>query len=106
MLEKMDDFFNSRLKGYEEHLLNEIASSKIFYPFTLPLEKNTTILDLGCGTGLELTYYFPMNPTSNVIGFDTLLTIQHEKEALIQGGFSFVEILNSFGATYILKAIK
>ena len=28
------------------------------------------VLDLGCGTGLELEYYFPRNPAARVTGID------------------------------------
>ena len=34
MLEKMGDFFEARLKGYEEHQLTNIDSAREFYPFT------------------------------------------------------------------------
>lgn len=50
-----------------------IASAKEFYPFTakhLPMDKNVSILDLGCGTGLELGYYFELNPTARITGID------------------------------------
>lgn len=73
MLEKMEDFFNHRISGYEQHQLNEIESAQEFYPFTadcLPANKDTVILDLGCGTGLELEYYFKRNPTAKVVGID------------------------------------
>lgn len=73
MLEKMDDFFNNRIDSYEEHQLNMIDSAKEFYPFTakhLPMDKNVSILDLGCGTGLELGYYFELNPTARITGID------------------------------------
>ena len=73
MLEKMDEFFNKRLDGYEEHQLNEIDSAKEFYPFTagcLPAKDNAAVLDLGCGTGLELRYYYQLNPTAKVTGID------------------------------------
>ena len=73
MLEKMGEFFDNRLDGYEEHQLTCIESAQEFYPFTascLPLDKNTNILDLGCGTGLELDYYFKLNPSTNVTGID------------------------------------
>ena len=33
MLEKMGDFFDARLDGYEEHQLKMIASAEKFYPF-------------------------------------------------------------------------
>ena len=38
--------------------------------------------------------------------YDTPLTVEHEKEALIQGGFSSVTVLKSWGATHTLKAIR
>lgn len=73
MLEKMGDFFDSRLNGYEEHQLTCIENAEEFYPFTancLPLGQNVNILDLGCGTGLELDYYFRINPLAKVTGID------------------------------------
>lgn len=216
MLEKMGDFFDSRLGEYEEHQLNCIESAKEFYPLTakyLPKERGAYILDLGCGTGLELEEYFVLNPEAKVTGidlapgmlyvmknkfkdkdltlvkgsyfdvpfgtevydaavsveslhhftkeekiglytklnkalkpdgyfiltdyfslsdseeehyrkelirlkeeqgitdnefyhYDTPLTLEHEKEALFGGGFSLVEVIGSWGATSMLKAIK
>ena len=73
MLERMSDFFEARLDGYDEHMLTEIESAQEFYPFTaqqLPRDANCCILDLGCGTGLELDWYFRSNPTAKVTGID------------------------------------
>lgn len=73
MLEKMSAFFEARLKGYDEHMLNEIESAKEFYSFTakkLPKTPNCRILDLGCGTGLELECYVNENPTAKITGID------------------------------------
>ena len=216
MLEKMSDFFEARLDGYDEHMMKNIESAQEFYPFTakqLPIEKGCHLLDLGCGTGLELEMYYPLNPSANVTGidlsqgmlsalenkfrdkeitlicgsyfdvplgeavfdaavsveslhhftkeekiplyaklhaalkekgyfiltdyfslsdeeekmhrqslialkaeqgicddefyhYDTPLTVKHETEALLEGGFSNVEVLNHWGATYTLKAVK
>ena len=73
MLEKMRDFFDARLDGYEEHQLTCIDSASEFYPFTaacLPRNADTNILDLGCGTGLELEHYFEIVPTAKITGID------------------------------------
>ena len=73
MLERMSDFFENRLDGYDEHMLTNIESAREFYPFTaecLPMRDGCRILDLGCGTGLELSYYFTLNPTARVTGID------------------------------------
>ena len=216
MLEKMRDFFEARLDGYDEHMMTNIESATEFYPFTakmLPAIANCHILDLGCGTGLELEEYYLLCPSAKVTGidlsqgmlstlgkkladkditlivgsyfdvpfgkdvfeaavsveslhhftkeekiplyaklhtalkengyfiltdyfslsddeeemhrqnlialkaeqgildnefyhYDTPLTVKHETEALLEAGFSTVEILNHWGATYTLKAVK
>lgn len=73
MLEKMASFFEARLDGYDEHMLHTIESAQEFYPFTancLPKNAGARVLDLGCGTGLELEYYFKINPEAKVTGVD------------------------------------
>ena len=73
MLEKMADFFENRLDGYDEHMMSNIESADEFYPFTakqLPTTENCHILDLGCGTGLELEEYYLINPSARITGID------------------------------------
>ena len=73
MLEKMDQFFEKRLEGYEEHMLSGIEGAGEFYPFTaglLPASGRCEVLDLGCGTGLELKEYFLRSPKARVTGID------------------------------------
>lgn len=73
MLEKMGEFFDKRLDIYDDHQLNYIDSAREFYKFTaecLPSDPGCRILDLGCGTGLELEWYFRLNPTAKVTGID------------------------------------
>ena len=216
MLEKMSDFFEARLDGYDEHMMTNIESADEFYPFTakqLPTTENCHILDLGCGTGLELEKYYLLNPSARITGidlsqgmlstlkkkfaakditlicgsyfdvpfgislfdgavsveslhhftkvekvplytklhkalkdgryfvltdyfsltdeeeqmhrqnlselkteqgisddefyhYDTPLTVKHETEALLDAGFSSVEVLKNWGATYTIKAVK
>ena len=73
MLEKMAEFFENRLNGYDEHMMTGIEAADEFYPFTaslLPTAKGSRVLDLGCGTGLELEKYFPLCPSARVTGID------------------------------------
>ena len=216
MLEKMSDFFEARLDGYDKHMMTNIECASEFYPFTakqLPTAENCHILDLGCGTGLELQEYYNLNSSAKVTGidlsqgmltelqrkfvgkditlilgsyfdvplgenvfdsavsveslhhftkeekvvlysklhialkddgyfiltdyfslsddeermhrnnlialkteqgitdnefyhYDTPLTVRHEIEALVEAGFAAVEVLNNWGATYTVKAVR
>ena len=72
-LEKMDDFFAARIDGYDEHMKNNIEGASGFYAYTaslLPKEEGSRVLDLGCGTGLELEEYYRLNPRAKVTGID------------------------------------
>lgn len=73
MLERMGAFFDARVEGYDAHMLRDIVGAAEFYPFTaaqLPDIPGAAVLDLGCGTGLELEFYFRRNPTARVTGID------------------------------------
>lgn len=73
MLEKMDDFFAARVDGYDKHMKSNIEGASSFYKYTaslLPTEEKANVLDLGCGTGLELEEYFSVNPQAVVTGID------------------------------------
>ena len=72
-LEKMDDFFAARIEGYDVHMKRDIEGASGFYSYTaslLPSTGGSRILDLGCGTGLELEEYFSLNPGAVVTGID------------------------------------
>lgn len=71
-MEKMDDFFTARVDGYDEHMLANVEGCKDAYremarQITAPCH---SLLDLGCGTGLELDEIFRRMPDVRVTGID------------------------------------
>ena len=71
-LEQMSDFFTARVVGYDEHMVNDVEGCKECYEKMAELVPccAKTILDLGCGTGLELDYIFKRLPDISVTGID------------------------------------
>lgn len=67
-LEEMSSFFAKRLGSYETHMSLWHEAYQKFASF-LPADC-TEILDLGCGTGLELQSVFARFPTAHVTGID------------------------------------
>lgn len=67
-LEEMSEFFTKRLGDYEEHMSVWEKSYRIFAGNLPPECQN--ILDLGCGTGLELDHIWQKNPDIAVTGVD------------------------------------
>lgn len=66
--EEMSDFFTVRIAGYEEHMSVWQSAYERFAAF-LP-ENCRTVLDLGCGTGLELREIWKRYPDVEVTGID------------------------------------
>ncbi len=67
-LEEMSDFFAGRLDCYEEHMS---LWSEAYRKFAALLPDSCVeILDLGCGTGLELDEIFKRLPNVRVTGVD------------------------------------
>jgi tRNA (cmo5U34)-methyltransferase len=72
MLEKMSDFFTTRIDEYDNHMINDVVGCKEGYIKMAELLPGTVVnlLDLGCGTGLELDKIFKTHPTIIVTGVD------------------------------------
>ena len=70
-LEEMAAFFAARVEGYDQHMFANIDGAPEFYPATAALLREChCILDLGCGTGLEIGEIFIQNPTARITGID------------------------------------
>lgn len=96
-LEKMDDFFTARLGGYDHQMLVNVegcAEGYVTAAQLLPADMQS-LLDLGCGTGLELDEIFKIHPDTAVTGIDmtpAMLAVLRRKHAdktltLIEGDY-------------------
>ncbi len=86
LIEEMGSFFNLRAEGYEKHMKDAINSFEEYYKLVSSTLKYTEevieILDLGCGTGLELEEIFNKVPNARVTCIDLseeMLKILKEK---------------------------
>ena len=71
-LEPMADFFAARVDTYDEHMVNNVEGCKEGYEKIAEIipQNTTALLDLGCGTGLELDRIFYRFPNISVTGID------------------------------------
>lgn len=72
MLEQMSDFFTARVDEYDEHMIEKVEGCKEAYIEMANIVPKTSmkLLDLGCGTGLELDEIFKLIPHVSVTGID------------------------------------
>lgn len=77
-LEAMDAFFDARVGEYEAHM----SPWRAHYEWMAALlpQNARTLLDVGCGTGLELDAIFKRNPSLRVTGID----LSHEMLAALE----------------------
>ncbi|HAA25765.1 MAG TPA: class I SAM-dependent methyltransferase [Ruminiclostridium sp.] len=72
-IETMSDFFNNRADIYDDHMIKELDLNVFYDEIAECIPKNRTnikLLDLGCGTGLELERIFRIYPLAVVTGVD------------------------------------
>jgi tRNA (cmo5U34)-methyltransferase len=70
----MADFFDERVAGYDEHMASSVSDFEAFYTSIAKLipctDEALRILDIGCGTGLELAPIFDRVPQAQVTAID------------------------------------
>ena len=98
--EEMASFFDVRADGYEDHMITEVYRGKQdeFYARAVSSIPETgdsiRVLDLGCGTGLELPYIFKKAPHAHITCMDmsaNMLELLQEKYADYAGQIACVQ---------------
>jgi len=72
--EGMEEFFDLRAETYDSHMFKNVNNFREFYQAVArpvkPTGNNIKILDLGCGTGLELAAIFSRAPQAKITAVD------------------------------------
>jgi tRNA (cmo5U34)-methyltransferase len=72
--EGMGEFFDARVEGYDDHMRESVLSFETYYKtIAAPIAQTSSpvrILDLGCGTGLEIPALLEQAPNAEVVGID------------------------------------
>ncbi len=72
-IEIMSEFFDNRAETYDYHMIEKLDLNVFYNEIAkyIPVNRpNIEILDLGCGTGLELERVFNIYPDAEVTGVD------------------------------------
>ncbi len=73
-IEEMSSFFNQRAEGYDKHMEETVSSFEEYYKLISSTMKYTEepieILDLGCGTGLEIQGILEKAPNAKITCID------------------------------------
>jgi len=82
--EPMGQFFDARAGGYNAHMLADKNSYERLTDYIQADERPLSVLDLGCGTGLELAYVWRQLPNAHITCVDVsrgMLDILEERYA-------------------------
>ncbi len=82
--EEMADFFDRRAAGYDQHMQESLVDAAAYYHrLAQPIPRTTApiqILDLGCGTGLEIPAILEAAPHARLTCMDLSSEMLHQLE--------------------------
>jgi tRNA (cmo5U34)-methyltransferase len=73
VVERMDEFFDARIGIYDKHMLDDLKLDGFYREIAEQVSSDRPdfrLLDLGCGTGIELGYLYDRYPEMRVTGID------------------------------------
>ncbi len=95
----MGDFFDKRADEYDEHMFRDVAgAAELYHNTALCFEKTdkpVSVLDLGCGTGLELVEIYKIAPNAQVTGIDLSKNMLNLLEKRFGGSSNKLELVNA-----------
>ena len=112
-LEGMSEFFTARVDSYDSHMLGFFRETYALFAELVP-KRTKDLLDIGCGTGLELDEIFKILPDVRVTGVDVtnsmlrVLSSKHPDKHLnlILGDFMKVALgFNAFDTAISFEAL-
>jgi tRNA (cmo5U34)-methyltransferase len=109
-IEPMADFFDKRVEGYEKHMRGCVAGFTEFYKtISNPIpstETPLTILDLGCGTGLEIEGIFKKVPNASLTCVDVSREMLEKLKAKYASHAANIAVVNESYLTFPYELSK
>lgn len=95
-IEEMSLFFNDRADGYDSHMLGEMNLAEFYDAIEKcfePVAKSVKLLDLGCGTGLEIEKVFNVYPDAEITAVDLSENMLEKLKEKFVGRLSNINII-------------
>lgn len=109
-IEPMTDFFDKRVEVYENHMRGCVAGFTEFYKtISNPISdtnKPLFILDLGCGTGLEIEGIIKKSPKASLVCVDISGEMLEKLKAKYASHAANIAVVNESYLTFLYESSK